>query len=479
MVWPTEEYGAMASTSDPLLPPRPARRLLVLAGLAAAYFVAGKLALQLGFVHPSATAVWPPTGITLAAFLILGYDVWPVILLSAFVVNLTTAGSVATSIGLGAGNTLEGLLGAYLVNRFANGRHACQRARDIFKLAVLAAVLSTTVSATIGVTTLSVTSFARWTNYGSIWLTWWLGDAVGALVVAPAVLLWTAEPRVRWTLHQAVEAAALLASLVLVALMVFGALLPSREHNYPLEFLCIPFFLWAAFRFGRREAATVILIVAGIAIRGTLRGLGPFVWDTQNESLLLLQAFTGVTAVMTLTLAAVVAERREAEQRLRHLAVSDPLTGLANYRQLTTVLEREIQRSQRTGRPFALLLLDLDGLKKINDRHGHLVGSRVLCRLADVLRAASRSIDTAARFGGDEFALILPETEEPAARQVARRIAQRLAAERKKPALSASVGVALYPRDGEAVEALLSAADSALYGGKLRLRARAKSVRRA
>src|SRR6266566_6745878 len=157
----------------------PATRSTRFVALAVAYFVAAKFGLAFAFVNASATAIWPPTGITLAAFLILGYDVWPVILLSAFIVNLTTAGSVATSIGIGAGNTLEGLLGAYLVNRFANGRHACQRARDIFKLAVLAAMLSTTVSATIGVTTLSVTSFARWTNYGSIWLTWWLGDAVG------------------------------------------------------------------------------------------------------------------------------------------------------------------------------------------------------------------------------------------------------------------------------------------------------------
>src|ERR687888_506064 len=111
-----------------------ARRAVLLASLAGVYFVAGKLGLKLAFVHPSATAVWPPTGITLAAFLIFGYDVWPAILLSAFLVNFTTAGSLVTSVGIGVGNTLEGLVGTYLVNRFADGRHACEHTRNIFRL---------------------------------------------------------------------------------------------------------------------------------------------------------------------------------------------------------------------------------------------------------------------------------------------------------------------------------------------------------
>ena len=451
-----------------------ARRAVLLAGLAGVYFVAGKLGLKLAFVHPSATAVWPPTGITLAAFLIFGYDVWPAILLSAFLVNFTTAGSLVTSVGIGVGNTLEGLVGTYLVNRFADGRHACEHTRNIFRLVALAALLSTTVSATIGVTTLCATGFASWLEYASIWVTWWLGDAVGALVVAPAILLWTggpsgiAGPLAQWRVRQWLEAAALLGAVVLVGLTVFGGLWPTRSTDYPLEFLCIPLFIWPAFRFGRREAATAMLVMAGIAIWGTLRGFGPFARSTPNESLVLLQAFMGVSTLMTLTLAAVVAERKQAEEILRHLAVSDPLTGLANYRQLRAVLDAEVRRSRRTGRPFALLLLDLDGLKKVNDRHGHLVGSRALCRLADALRQSSRSIDTAARYGGDEFALILPETDAAAARQVAQRAAQRLARDGEKPRVSVSVGVALYPDDGETADALLGVADDALYEAKFR-----------
>jgi diguanylate cyclase (GGDEF)-like protein len=438
-------------------------------GLAAVYFVAAKLGLRLAFVHASATAVWPPTGIALAAFLVLGLRLWPAVFVGAFLANLTTAGSVATSFGIAAGNTLEGLLAAALVSRCAQGLQAFERPRNILKFALLAAGGATTVSATCGVTSLVLGGFARWADYGDIWLTWWLGDVAGALVVAPAVLLWSANPRVTWNRRQALEAAALAAALLGVSALVFGGFFPSRTKDYPLEFLCIPILLWAAFRFGAREVATAVLLLSGIAIRGTLLGYGPFVRDTQNESLLLLQAFMGVMCVTELIVASVVGERRRMEAQLRQLSVSDPLTGLANYRHFMTVLEGEIRRSQRTERPFALVLLDLDGLKKINDRHGHLVGSRAVCRLAAALRGASRAIDTAARFGGDEFALVLPETDEAAAWQVAHRVEERLPHDGEKPRISASSGVAVYPGDGDTVEALIAVADRALYEMKARL----------
>jgi diguanylate cyclase (GGDEF)-like protein/PAS domain S-box-containing protein len=158
-----------------------------------------------------------------------------------------------------------------------------------------------------------------------------------------------------------------------------------------------------------------------------------------------------------------VTERRRGETQAQLLAVTDPLTGLGNYRRLLDVLHAEIKRSGRTGRPFAVLLLDLDGLKKINDCYGHLIGSQALCRLADVLRVFCRSIDTAARYGGDEFAVILPETGAAAARLVASRIRGRLATDSLQPLFSASIGVAVCPQDGETIEALLRAADRELY----------------
>ncbi len=158
-----------------------------------------------------------------------------------------------------------------------------------------------------------------------------------------------------------------------------------------------------------------------------------------------------------------VTRQRELEDQLRRQAASDPLTGLANYRCLVDVLDSEIKRSKRTGREFALLLFDVDGLKLINDRHGHMVGSQALCRLADVLSSCCRDIDTSARFGGDEFALVLPETNAKAANGVALRICESLANDDKGPKLSVSVGVAVYPENGETIEKLLCEADSGLY----------------
>ncbi len=442
------------------------RDLAVLAALTGTYFVAGKLGLKLASVHASATAVWPCTGIALAALLIFGYRVWPAVLAGAFLVNLTTAGSVATSIGIAVGNTLEPVVGCYLVNRVAGGRRAFERAQDIFKFAFLAAMVSTTISATVGVTTLVLGGFAGWAKYGSIWCTWWLGDAVGAIVVTPFLLLWWENPRLNWNRNQIIELAFLLVGLFFTGWIVFGGRFHSDLKNYPLEYLCIPFLVWAAFRFGRRNAATAICVLAAVATWGTLHGFGPFSRDSQNTSLLLLQSFMGIMAITTLTLAAEITQHKRAEEYVRQLAITDPLTGVANYRRLLDALDSEIKRYGRTGRSFAVLVLDLDGLKKLNDTYGHLVGSEALCRLANILRIHCRETDTAGRYGGDEFVLVLPETELGAARRVADRISERLRTDGDEPPISVSIGIAVYPQDGTTIDELLGTADSALYREK-------------
>jgi two-component system cell cycle response regulator len=161
-----------------------------------------------------------------------------------------------------------------------------------------------------------------------------------------------------------------------------------------------------------------------------------------------------------------VTEQRTLEDQLRHQASSDSLTGLANHRRLFEVLQAEICRSKRTGREFSLVLLDLDGLKQVNDQFGHLAGDRALCRLGQMLKDCCRSIDTAARHGGDEFALVLPETGIADATLVARRICELLEREAEEPALSVSVGIASYPREANTIGTLLYAADVALYAMK-------------
>ncbi len=428
-----------------------------------AYLVAGLFGLGLAQVHPSATAVWAPSGIALAAVLVMGTGIWPAIALAAFAVNLTVSGHAWSSAGIAVGNTLEAVTGAWLLVRFADGRRTLERARGVIALAVLAGMVSTMVSASIGVASLVVGGQARLADAGSVWLTWWMGDMGGDLVVAPAILLWSGRWRVHWEARRVGEALGLFAATLAIGLFVFGGAATIGFDNSPLSFLCMPVLIWAAFRFSPRMSSLVILLVYGVAVRGTVSGHGPFALGGRPDSLVLLQAFACVTAVTILTLAALVAERRMQEERLQQLVLRDSLTGLGNYRHLMQVLDAEIQRSGRTGRPFSVLFFDLDGLKKINDRHGHMVGSRALCRVAEVLRRTCRAIDTAARYGGDEFALVLPETDERVAAEVARRVTAMIAADRETPLISVSLGRATYPMDGGTGTELLRAADRAQY----------------
>jgi PAS domain S-box-containing protein len=345
---------------------RQPRLLAIIAVLTAGYAVAGKLGLSLAVVNASASAVWPPTGIALAALLVLGPSVWPGIFLGAFLVNILTTGSILTSIGIAIGNTLEGLTGAHLVNRFSSGRWTFELPQDIWRFVLLAALVSTTISATMGATSLSLSGFSPWPDYGAVWLTWWLGDAVGAVLVTPLLVLWSQDERVRWSRQQRLEAVLILLSIVVVGQVLFGGWLPSRLRNYPLDFLAIPILVWTAFRFGRREAATAMGLLSGIALWGTLRGFGPFLRDTQHESLLLLQAFLGVTAVMTLTFAAVVSESRRGDEARARMAtivessddaiVSEDLAGTITSWNPSAEKLFGFTVAEALGRPMAVII---------------------------------------------------------------------------------------------------------------------------
>jgi signal transduction histidine kinase len=284
--------------------------------LAVIYLIAGKLGLMLASLHASASPVWPPAGIALAALLLLGYRAWPAIFVGAFLVNVTTAGNFATSFAIAIGNTLEALAGAWLVNRFAGGRNIFERPQGVFKFA-LAAAISTVISPAFGVTSLALTGFADWANYGAIWLTWWLGDATGDLVFTPLVLLWSVASKRRWNKREAAEVGALLLLLVLLSGIVFGGWLEISARSYPIAFICGPVVIWTAFRFTQRETATGLFILSAIAVWGTLRGFGPFLRETENQSLLALQSWIAVLTITAMALSAGMAERRRIEEELQ------------------------------------------------------------------------------------------------------------------------------------------------------------------
>ncbi len=311
--------------------------------LAALYFLAGKTGLLLAFVNPSATPVWPPTGIALAAILVLGYRVWPGVFAGAFLVNWTTAGTPLTAASIALGNTLEGLLGAYLVSRFANGTRAFDRSQDIFRFAAIGALPTPILSATAGTATLLFAGNASWSDTTAIWLTWWMGDAVGALVVAPMLVLWSRSLQFFQRPHRPIETAILLALLVLISQAVFGDWHPFLQNDYPLEFLTIPVLIWAAFRIGQPMTATFVLVLSSMAIVGTLRGFGAFAEETKAESLLLLQAFMGTISISSMTLAAVVSERRQAIEGLRRSATLATVAEERLKQQIAELLHGRVQ----------------------------------------------------------------------------------------------------------------------------------------
>src|SRR6058998_2493532 len=290
--------------------------LPVIGLLTLVYFIAGKLGLMLASLHASASPVWPPAGIALAALLVLGYRAWPAIFVGAFLVNVTTAGNVATSLAVASGNTLEAVCGAWLVNRFAGGTTVFDRPQGVFKFA-LAAAVSTIISPAFGVTSLALAGFADSTNYGAISLTWWLGDTTGDLLIAPLIILWSIASKRRWNRREAVEVGILLVLLLVLSEAVFGGWLTISARNYPITFICGPIVIWTAFRFTQRETATGIFILSAIAIWGTLHGFGPFVGEAQNQSLLALQSWTAVLTITAMALSAGMAERQRAEEALR------------------------------------------------------------------------------------------------------------------------------------------------------------------
>ena len=294
-----------------------ARYLGTLLVVALAYFGLAKLGLQLASINPSASPIWPPTGLALAAVLLGGLRMWPAIVIGAFAANVTTAGTPATAAIIALGNTLEALAGGYLIGRWSGGRDTFMSPWRVAKFALVAVGPASVISATVGVLTLSVAGLAAWTKFTPIWVTWWLGDAAGALVVTPVIVLWAQS---EWRAFDRRELGAVTVSLlsaVAVGLIAFSPLLPRSEYTSPLGFLAILPLLWAALRRGPRDTATVGLILTGCAIWGRIEQAGPFGNIGLNESFLLLLTFMISVSVPSLALSVDVAMRRRTEDKLR------------------------------------------------------------------------------------------------------------------------------------------------------------------
>ena len=279
--------------------------------LALVYFASAKLGLGLAFSTPSVTAVWPPTGIALAALVLGGRGLWPGVLLGAFLANVTTDVPVYTAAGIAVGNTLEALVGAWLLDR-VGFRPALARLRDIFALVVLAALLSTAISATIGVASLSVGDSLS-DGALSTWRVWWVGDMGGDLLIASLIFVLVAHRPYRELPGSAAEALVLMSALVGTGIVVF-------THDSPAAYLTFPIIVWAALRFLQPGASVAAVVLAALAVTFTANESGPFVRPSQDDSLLLAQSFSAIVGLTGMILAIVTYQRRRAERRAQHLA---------------------------------------------------------------------------------------------------------------------------------------------------------------
>jgi len=294
-----------------------AQDIAALIAVAAIYFLLAKFGLMLASVNPSATPIWPPSGLAFAALMIFGHRIWPAVFLGAFAANALTAGSLATSAAIAAGNSLEAVVGVWLINAWSNGRDTFASPIGVAKFAMICLGPSTMISATIGVVSLSVAGYADWTKFASIWTTWWLGDLAGALVFAPLLVLWMRQDAGTEERPSPFEVLTIFATAAAIGALTFSPLFEQGLYRDPLAFLTVVPLLWAALRGGPRETATVAVILSSIAVWGTYAGSGPFVRGDVNASFLLLLMFIISTAVPSLTLAAAVAQRRQTVQDLR------------------------------------------------------------------------------------------------------------------------------------------------------------------
>ena len=308
----------------------------------------------------------------------------------------------------------------------------------------------------------------------SVPLSWMVSRTLLAILLVAALLVERTLPRSRDPNREITWALLIVGVISYFTSVVYFAV-PAAVKIYPRAFVPRPWdllpaaiYLVATIGFWRRlkhatsalDRALFFSAFLDVACHITM-SQSSIRFDAASGAALLLEA-----AAYAVVLAGALLDNAKLFDQVRSMAISDPLTDLANYRRLLEVMELELQRAQRTNRGFAIVLMDLDGLKRINDSNGHLVGSQALKRLAHVLRVHCRAMDTAARYGGDEFALVLPEAEEADAVQVAHRIRKRLQDDGQEPRISVSVGVAVFPRDGLTIEKLLNSADSALYSMK-------------
>jgi signal transduction histidine kinase len=305
------------------------RYVATVAALSVVYFGAAKFGLSFAFTTKQVTAVWPPTGVAVVALLLFGYRVWPGLLCGAFAANATQGEPIVTAAGIAIGNTLGPIVAAFVLRRVVRFDKTLARLRDAIGL-LLGAIVAATITATNGVANLALGGLIPSSAYGSVWRVWWMGDAMGILLVTPVLLGWAADRSLAWRGWRALEVVALFATLVVGCHVIF-----QGPPQLQIQNAVFPLTIWCALRFGVRETATIAAIISGMAVWGTAHGRGPFSTGALDDRLVLLEVFMAIAVIGPLSLSVAMTERRRAEDALRRAhdelerRVSDRTAALA------------------------------------------------------------------------------------------------------------------------------------------------------
>ncbi|HKB85077.1 MAG TPA: MASE1 domain-containing protein [Ignavibacteriaceae bacterium] len=284
--------------------------------LAAVYFIAGRIGLSLAFINPSASAVWPPTGIAIAAIILWGYNLWPAVFLGALFVNLTITGSAAASLGIAAGNTFEAVLAAYFVEILIKDKYIFYSPVDTVKFSFFVGIIATLISTVTGTVFLFLSGLLKTGSFLYVGLTWWLGDIGGALIIAPFIILLVIDRRLKWNLKKSLEFVLILLLISSISLYTFRDGIPTLTEIFPLIFLTIPFIIWLAVRFSPREISTAILFLYLMTLWQTL-SYAKSAEGPSNESLILVQIFMGTLFAAFMPLAADVQQKKVLQNSLQ------------------------------------------------------------------------------------------------------------------------------------------------------------------
>jgi signal transduction histidine kinase len=288
-----------------------AHPLLLNACIGVLYFASAKLGFLLASSTKQVTPVWPPTGIAIVALLVFGPRTAFGVFAGAFCVNLSMDEPWFAALGIAVGNTAGPLAGALFLTRVVRLDVTLSRVRDVLALVAFGALGSMTITAANGVACLAASGIIDWHHYASVWWVWWVGDAMGVLVVAPFLLTWAAHPKLAWRGPRLLEWLALFGTLALTSRFLFWSAIP-------VTYAVFPFAVWAALRFGPRETASAMLMIATGAVWGRIHEQGPFAHGSEESQLVLLVLFVGVMGITALVLSAATAERERAEAALKH-----------------------------------------------------------------------------------------------------------------------------------------------------------------